>query len=336
MKVAPLAAEAQCWADKGWVRVELAESAYWSMPPRSAAALASCLPIVFAHCCPAAGRLLGRFRRRHSDAALVVVHGAARPACWHDAPVLWRSSSCAFAYLFRVARLGRYKTALWARPSAVREHRDDALRSSCLVARVNRERRTDCRLRPSSWRAGAAQQGLAADKGRLVLGHTLLSAVGKAGFGCDALVKGGPLQLKPSVGRTGDRGGGRAARLPGARGPVVVTPDPNGDHRLTGSRWLRGWTVRSQQAAVLLHDGSLEQSTPRAASWLAERTASASRCHAWCWPVGPGKSCSVRQPHGTAAMCTARRSPSPRYCAGMSIGTKPRRPRAASNKGLQA
>ena len=46
-----------------------------------------------------------------------------------------------------------------------------------------------------------AQQGLAADKGRLVLVHTLLSAAGRAGVGCEALVKGGPLQLKPSVRR---------------------------------------------------------------------------------------------------------------------------------------
>ena len=32
-----------------------------------------------------------------------------------------------------------------------------------------------------------------------MLVHTLLSAVGKAGFGCEAIVKVGPLQLKPGV-----------------------------------------------------------------------------------------------------------------------------------------
>ncbi len=48
----------------------------------------------------------------------------------------------------------------------------------------------------------AAEQGLAADKGRLALVHTLLSAVGQAGFGAETLVQVGPLQLKPSVGRT--------------------------------------------------------------------------------------------------------------------------------------
>ena len=49
----------------------------------------------------------------------------------------------------------------------------------------------------------AAEQPVAADKGRLVLGHTLLSAVGKAGFGSEALVKVGPLQLIRVFGRPG-------------------------------------------------------------------------------------------------------------------------------------
>ena len=56
----------------------------------------------------------------------------------------------------------------------------------------------------------AAEQGLAADKGRLVLVHTLLSAAGQAGFGCEALVKVGPLQLKPSVMPTCERREGMA------------------------------------------------------------------------------------------------------------------------------
>ena len=66
------------------------------------------------------------------------------------------------------------------------------------LARTSKHCGFGARATPRKTR-GAVQQGLAADKGRLELGHTLLSAVGQAGFSCEALVKVGPLQLKPSV-----------------------------------------------------------------------------------------------------------------------------------------
>ena len=73
-----------------------------------------------------------------------------------------------------------------------------ALRSASRTQRQRQRGATECKA------AAGAQQGLAADKGRLELGHTLLSADSprSKASACEALVKVGPLQLKPSVRRT--------------------------------------------------------------------------------------------------------------------------------------
>ena len=181
----------------------------------------------------------------------------------------------------------------------------------------------------------AAQQGLAADKGRLVLVHTLLSADSPAGrLRFEAPVKVGPLQLKPSVGCAS--GGALRRRWSRAQDPQPATAAGCPVHGALSSRVRVKLERRKWAASAAVGASVLAADACWKLSLVPEGRASSSS-GAWSWSP-PG-----RLPPATATRTGAPLSVSAsRGCRGFPASRQRQRgitecqARAGTQQGLAA